>query len=101
MSEVGTDGLADDGRLGFDPADAMSEAVGLQPQERAQSRPDVVAPRPPRARLAPLPLDALLDAAVIMLDRPAVLAVLLASHLGHRQVAGGPVANAAVWGDCL
>ena len=45
MSEVGTDGIADDGRLGFEPANAMIESVDLQPQERPQRQPDVVALR--------------------------------------------------------
>src|SRR5262245_10627511 len=101
MSEVGADSVADDGRLGLDPTDAMNEAVTLQAQEGAQGQPDVVALRPGAACLAPLHLGALLDPPVIALDRPAILRVLLPLKVGHRQVAGGPVRNVAVWGDYL
>src|SRR5262245_36096767 len=101
MSEVGADGVADDGRLGFDPTDAMSETKALQTQERAQGQPDVVALRFGRPRAAPLHLGALLDLSVIVLDREAPLLVLLAGHLAHRQLARGPVPNVAVWGDYL
>src|SRR5438874_1667047 len=101
MSEVGTDGVADDGRLGLQPADAVSEAVGLQAQEGAQGQPDVVALCHGRPRAAPLHLGALLDPSVIVLDREAPLLVLLARHLAHRQLARGPVRNVAVWGDYL
>src|SRR5215211_2012879 len=101
MSEVGADGVADDGRLGLNPTDAMKEAVALQAQERPQRQPDVVALRLARACLAPLHLDALFDPPVIALDRPAVLAVLLPAHLAHGQIAGRPVRNVAVGGDYL
>ena len=45
MSQVGAHGVADDRRLGGRPTDAGGEQVVLQPQERAQRQPDVVALR--------------------------------------------------------
>src|SRR5260370_15876606 len=101
MSEVGTDGIADDGRLGLEPTDAMSEAVELQSQESTQGQTDVVALRLARPRGTALHLRALFDPPMIGLYRPAVLRVLLPSHLRHRQFARGPVGNVAVWGDYL
>src|SRR5436305_9135302 len=101
MSQVGPDCVADYGRLGFQPTDPMREAVELQPQERTQRQGDVVALRLPRPRLAPLHLGTLLDPAVVVLNGPAVLRVLLPRQVGQRQVTAGPVGNVAVWGDDL
>src|SRR5262245_53642680 len=42
MSEVRADGVADDGGLGFDPADAAGEGVLLQAEEGPQRQLDVV-----------------------------------------------------------
>src|SRR6185312_9111100 len=101
MSEVGPNGVADDGRLGLHPADSTGECVVLQPQERPQGQADVVALCPRRACLAALHLRALLDAPVITLDRPAILRILPSRQIRHPQVAGRPVCNVAVWGDYL
>src|SRR4051812_48321103 len=101
MSEVGAHGVTDDSRLRGRPADAGREQVVLQAQEGAQRQPDVVALRPGAAGLAALHLGALLDAAVVGLDRPAVLRHLLPRQVTHPQVAAGPVRTVAVWGDDL
>src|SRR5215204_5347360 len=101
MSQVGTHGASDDGRLGLQPANAVGEAVELQPQERPQRQADVVALRRRRPRLAALHLGTLLDPPVVVLDRPAVLPVLEPGQVGHAQVAGRPVRDVAVWGDYL
>jgi hypothetical protein len=59
--EVGSDGAPNDGRLGFDPTDAPAEAMGLEPQERAQGQPDVVPLGFGLSALAPLDPGALLN----------------------------------------
>src|SRR4051794_27539796 len=98
MSEVGADGVADDGRLGLGPTDAVSEAVGLRAQEGPRRQPDVVALRLRGSRAAALHPGALLYAPAVALDRPAALRALRPSQVRHRQPAGGPVRNVAVWG---
>src|SRR5262245_47772908 len=101
MGEVSADGVADDGELGLEPADAGAEQVPLQAQEGAQRQPDVVALGPLAARLALLGLGVLLDPPVVCLYRPSVLRHLLTLEARHLEVRGGPVANVSVWGDHL
>src|SRR5437763_16751505 len=101
MRQVRPYGVADDRGLGLQPTDARGEAMVLQPQERPQRQPDVVPLRPRRTRLATLHLGTLLDAPMIILDRPTLLRVLLPRQCAHPQVATGPVRNVAVWGDDL
>ena len=71
----------------------------LQPQERPDRHPDVVALRPPGPRLAPLHAAALLQAPVIVLDRPGLLGQAQPRQLVHRQVVGRPVLSVPVSGD--
>ena len=73
MSEVAPYRLADNFSLGLDPTDPRGKAMGLEPQERAQRPAEVVALGFGRARLAPLDSGALLDPAVVTLDRPGEL----------------------------
>src|SRR5579859_2042344 len=101
MSQVGSHGVTNDRGLGFQPTDAPSKTMDLQTQKRTDRQPNMVPLRPRRTRLATLDLGALLDAPVVVLDGPTVLRVLLPRQVCHRQVAGGPVGNVAVWGDDL
>jgi len=101
MRQVGSHGVPNDRGLGFQPTDALSKAMDLQTQKRSYRQPNVVALRPRRTCLATLDFGTLLDATMVVLDGPTVLRVLLSRQVRHRQVAGRPVSNVAVWGDDL
>lgn len=82
--------------LGLEPTDAAMVAVRpcdgpLQAQERAQRQADVVALSLGGTHLRPLDAAALLEAAVIHLDRPGI-----ATEAGARQRAHGPFVGCPV-----
>ncbi len=86
---VGPDRSADDPRLGLVPTDPGGVEMTLQPQERPDRHPDVVALRPTGPRLAALHPAALLQAPVIVLDRPGPLgqASRVSSSIARSSVA--------------
>src|SRR6185312_1747869 len=92
---------ADDPGLGLVPTDPGGVEMVLQPRERPDRQPDVVALRPRRPDLGPLHAAARLQAPVIILDRPALLGVGQAGQLVHQEVVGRPVFNVTVSGDHL
>ena len=73
----------------------------LQPQKRSQTQRDVVAPRAPRAHLRPLDQTELLEAAVIVLNRPRECRPLDPLQVTHLAAVRRPHLNVAVCGDNL
>src|SRR5205085_5286180 len=101
MSDVSAYRLSDDRSLRFIPTDACVITMTLQPQKRAQAQPDVITPRPARANLRPLDQTELLDAAVIVFNRPCERSPLDPLQITHLNFVGGPQFNVAVCGDYL
>src|SRR2546423_8254369 len=101
MSDVSAYRLSDDRSLRFIPTDASVIAMTLQPQKRSQAQIDVVAPRAPRANLRPLDQAELLDATMIVFNRPRKAGPLDPFQIVHLNFVRGPQLNVTVCGDYL
>src|SRR5215204_3135836 len=101
MGDISAHRLSDNRSLRLIPTDALVIAVTLQPQERPQTKPDVVAPRPARAHLRPLEQTELLDPAMIVFNRPCKASPLDSLQIAHLNFIRGPHFNVAVCGDDL
>jgi hypothetical protein len=75
--------------------------VTLRPQARSQTKPDVVAPRAPRANSRPLEQAGLLEPAVVVLSRPRAARPRDPFQVAHLDFIRRPQLNAAVCGDYL
>src|SRR5687768_7362524 len=101
MSEISSDGMADNGELGVEPRAAMIIAEGFQAQEGAQGQANVVALGTRQASLRLFEAAELFDAAMIGFDVPGILGQAQAGEFVQSQVVGGPVFNVAVCGNDL
>lgn len=93
--------LANDPVFRLIPAHAGGVEMVLEPQERPDRHSDVISLCASRSGLGLVNPAALLQAPMIILDRPTQVGVLQASQLVHAQVVGCPVRNVTVWGDNL
>src|SRR5215204_6297797 len=101
MGDISAHRLSDNRSLRLIPTDALVIAVTLRPQERPQTKPDVVAPRAARAHLRPLDQTELLEAAMIVFNRPRVARPLDPLQIAHLNFIRRPHLNVAVCGDRL
>src|SRR5829696_6576868 len=101
MGDISAHRLSDNRSLRLIPTDALVIAVTLQPQERPQTKPDVVAPRTARAHLRPLDQTELLDPAVVVLYRPREARPLDPFQVARLDFIRRPQLNVAVCGDYL
>src|SRR5215216_1327424 len=83
MSDVISHRLSNDRSLSFIPTDASVMAMTFQPEKGSQTKADVVTPRTPRAHLRPLDQTELLDAAMIVFNRPRVARPLDPLQIAH------------------
>lgn len=74
-------------------------AMPFQTQERAQTQTDRVALGAGGPDLYPLNAAILLDASMIVRNRPSITGEAHARQRGHPQVVGGPPFLVAIWGD--
>src|SRR5215510_13393383 len=70
MSKIMAHRISDDRRLGFKPRQAVVITMTLQSQKGPQAQADVIAPRPSRAHLCAFNQTILLDATMVIFERP-------------------------------
>src|SRR5436305_1691211 len=73
----------------------------FQSEKRSQAQPDVITPCPARAHLRSFYQTELLDAAMIVLNRPREAGPLDSLQVAHLNFIGRPPFNVAVCGDYL
>src|SRR5829696_2180152 len=73
----------------------------FQPEKRSQAITDVIAPRATRANLRPFNQAELLQAAMVVLNRPCERSPLDSLQIAHLDMIGGPQFNVAVCGNDL
>src|SRR5947209_5200392 len=73
----------------------------FQSQKRSQAKPDMIAPRATRANLRSFNQAELLDAAMIVLNRPREACPFDSLQITHLKMIGRPQFNVAVCGNYL
>src|SRR3954467_4235173 len=99
MSDVISHRLSEDRSFRFIPTDASVMTMTFQPEKGSRTKADVVAPRTPRAHLRPLDQTELLEAAMIVFNRPRVARPLDPLQIAHLNFIRRPQLNVAVCGD--
>lgn len=101
VCEVIPNGVADDLEFGGEPRDAGMEAMRFEAQESTQGQANVIALCACAPQLATFDPAKLLDAAMVLFNRVAILRVLQTLQFIHRQVVAWPIFQVAVWSDSL
>jgi len=97
MSQVNTNGRANNVELAVENGQASAPALVFQAQVGPQRQADVVALRPLQAKLPTLNTRELLDRPMIHFHPPSAVSQEVALRFGHTQAIGSPGVRLAVW----
>src|SRR5205085_5927989 len=87
--------------LRFKPTDACVITMTLKPQKRSQTKIDVVTPCATATNLRTFNQTELLDAAMVVLNRPREACPFDSFQISHLKLVGRPPFNRAVCGNYL